>query len=158
MTPPAQIDYPTPVLPGIGLSIDCFTVPLAIGTTTKIRLINAAVIIGVCFAVFQTGMTLSGWGVGATFVGFISADDHWIAFRLLAIIDVKQIVEGIRYEKDETPVEVVQLVPLILLSIATSIDALPGRRLVWRAPDLRAHYGARHRRCCVCRFLCGHLA
>jgi len=42
--------------------MDCFTVSLAIGTTTKTRLINAAVIIGVCFAVFQTGMTLSGWG------------------------------------------------------------------------------------------------
>ncbi|MFA7303274.1 MAG: manganese efflux pump [Methanoregula sp.] len=40
------------------------------------------------------------------------------------------IVEGIRGEEDETPVEVIQLVPairlvpVILLSIATSIDAL----------------------------------
>ncbi|MDD5188833.1 MAG: manganese efflux pump [Methanoregula sp.] len=34
------------------------------------------------------------------------------------------IVEGIRDEEDKSPVEVIQLVPVILLSIATSIDAL----------------------------------
>ncbi|MDD5189259.1 MAG: hypothetical protein PHF57_13725, partial [Methanoregula sp.] len=47
----------TPFLPGIGHSMDCFTVSLAIGATTRTRLINTAAIIGICFAVFQTVMT-----------------------------------------------------------------------------------------------------
>ncbi len=59
-----------------------------------------------------------------TFIGFISANDHWIAFLLLAIIGVKMIVEGVQGDAGEIPVEVVQLEPAIRLSIATSIDAL----------------------------------
>jgi len=35
--------------------MDCFTVSLAIGTTTKTRLINATAIIGIGFGVFQSG-------------------------------------------------------------------------------------------------------
>ncbi|MDD5188834.1 MAG: hypothetical protein PHF57_11565, partial [Methanoregula sp.] len=50
----------TPVLPGIGRSMDCFAVSLAIGTPTKTRLINTPAIIGICFAVFQTVMTRTG--------------------------------------------------------------------------------------------------
>ncbi|MFA5213302.1 MAG: manganese efflux pump [Methanoregula sp.] len=64
--------------------MDCFTVSLAIGATTRTRLINTAAIIGICFAVFQTVMTRTGEGAGETFVGFIAADDHRIAFLLLA--------------------------------------------------------------------------
>lgn len=118
------MDYLTPVLLGIGLSMDCFAVSLAIGTTTKTRLIYAAAIIAACFGIFQTGMTLSGWVAGSTLVGLISAYDHWIAFLLLAIIGVKMIVEGIRGEEDKPHFEVVQLVPIVILSVATSIDAL----------------------------------
>jgi len=121
---PALMDYLTPVLLGIGLSMDCFAVSLAIGTTTKTRLVYAAAIIAACFGIFQTGMTLAGWLAGSTLVGLISAYDHWIAFLLLAIIGVKMIVEGIRGEEDKPHFEVIQCVPVIILSVATSIDAL----------------------------------
>lgn len=118
------MDYLTPVLLGIGLSMDCFAVSLAIGTTTKTRLIYAAAIIAACFGIFQAGMTLAGWLAGSTLVGLISAYDHWIAFLLLAIIGVKMIVEGIRSEDEDTHIEAVRFVPVIILSVATSIDAL----------------------------------
>ena len=118
------MDYLNPVLLGIGLSMDCFAVSLAIGTTTKTRLIYAAAIIAACFGIFQTGMTLTGWVAGSTLVGLISAYDHWIAFLLLAIIGVKMIAEGIRGEEDKPHFEAIQFVPVIILSVATSIDAL----------------------------------
>jgi manganese efflux pump family protein len=120
----ALMDYLTPVLLGIGLSMDCFAVSLAIGTTTKTRLVYAAAIIAACFGIFQTGMTLAGWLAGSTLVGLISAYDHWIAFLLLAIIGVKMIVEGIRGGEDKPHFEAIQCVPVIILSVATSIDAL----------------------------------
>jgi putative Mn2+ efflux pump MntP len=118
------MDYLIPVLIGIGLSMDCFAVSLAIGTTTKTRLVYAAAIIAACFGIFQAGMTLAGWVAGSTLIGLISAYDHWIAFLLLAVIGIKMMVEGIRGEEDKAPIETIRFVPVIILSVATSIDAL----------------------------------
>ncbi len=118
------MDYLTPVLIGIGLSMDCFAVSLAIGSTTKTRLVYAAAIIAACFGIFQAGMTLAGWAAGSTLVSYISVYDHWIAFLLLAIIGIKMIVEGIRGEEDDAHIEAIRFVPVIILSVVTSIDAL----------------------------------
>ncbi len=118
------MDLLTPALIGIGLSMDCFAVSLAIGTTTKTRLIYAAAIIALCFSAFQAGMTIIGWAAGVSLIGFISAYDHWVAFILLAIVGGKMIWEGIRGSEDQAPIERIRIVPLIVLSFATSIDAL----------------------------------
>ncbi len=118
------MDFLTPVVIGIGLSMDCFAVSLAIGTTTKTRLVYAAVIIAVFFGMFQGGMTFIGWLAGSSVIGYISVYDHWIAFILLAIVGGKMIWEGVRGGEEEAHIEVVQLVPVIVLSLATSIDAL----------------------------------
>jgi putative Mn2+ efflux pump MntP len=118
------MDLLTPALIGIGLSMDCFAVSLAIGTTTKTRLIYAATIIAVCFGAFQAGMTVIGWAAGVSLIGLISAYDHWVAFILLAIVGGNMIREGIGGNEDEAPIEKIRFVPVIVLSFATSIDAL----------------------------------
>jgi hypothetical protein len=48
-----HIDLLTPAVIGIGLSMDCFAISLAIGTTPKTWLIYAAAIIAISFAAFQ---------------------------------------------------------------------------------------------------------
>jgi len=118
------MDLLTPAVIGIGLSMDCFAVSLAIGTTTKTRLYYAAGIIALFFGVFQAGMTVIGWLAGSSITGLISDYDHWVAFILLAIVGGKMIWEGVSEKEEETHVEVLQLVPVIVLSFATSIDAL----------------------------------
>ena len=118
------MDLLTPAVIGIGLSMDCFAVSLAIGTTTKNRLVYAAVIIACFFGAFQAGMTVIGWLAGSSVIGYISAWDHWIAFILLAIVGGKMIWEGVRGGEEEPHIEAIQLVPVIVLSLATSIDAL----------------------------------
>jgi putative Mn2+ efflux pump MntP len=118
------MDHLTPVLIGIGLSMDCLAVSLAIGTTTKTRLLSVAVIIAACFAIFQAGMTIIGWLAGSSFIDMISAYDHWIAFLLLLIIGIKMIWEGFSDNVDQAPIEVIRFVPVVVLSVATSIDAL----------------------------------
>ena len=118
------MDFLTPAVIGIGLSMDCFAVSLAIGTTTKTRLVYAAVIIAIFFALFQGGMTVIGWLAGSSVIGYISAWDHWIAFILLAIVGGKMIWEGVHGDEDEAHIEAIQIVPVIVLSLATSIDAL----------------------------------
>jgi putative Mn2+ efflux pump MntP len=118
------MDFLTPAVIGIGLSMDCFAVSLAIGTTTKTRLIHAAAITAIFFGAFQAGMTAIGWLAGSSIIGFISDYDHWIAFILLALVGGKMIWEGISGEEEGAHIEVIQLIPVIVLSLATSIDAL----------------------------------
>ena len=118
------MDILTPALIGIGLSMDCFAVSLAIGTTTKTRLIYAATIIALCFGVFQAAMTAIGWLAGVSLISFISAYDHWISFILLSIVGGKMIWEGFQEGEDEAHIEVIRIIPVIVLSVATSIDAL----------------------------------
>ncbi len=119
-----HMDLLTPAVIGIGLSMDCFAVSLAIGTTTKTRLIYAAVIIAIFFGTFQAGMTAIGWLAGSSVIGLISAYDHWVAFILLAIVGGKMMWEGIHGGEEDAHTEVLHLVPVIVLSFATSIDAL----------------------------------
>jgi manganese efflux pump family protein len=118
------MDLLTPAVIGIGLSMDCFAVSLAIGTTSKNRLVYAAVFIACFFGAFQAGMTVIGWFAGSSVIGLISSWDHWIAFILLAIVGGKMVWEGVRGSEEEAPIEAIRLVPVIVLSLATSIDAL----------------------------------
>jgi putative Mn2+ efflux pump MntP len=117
------MDFITPLLLGIALSMDCFAVSLAIGTSAKDNLLKTALIIALCFGAFQAGMTLLGWAAGAGFAGLIAGFDHWLAFILLAFIGGKMIVEGIR-DGEEEEVGTLGFVPVMVLSLATSIDAL----------------------------------
>jgi putative Mn2+ efflux pump MntP len=118
------MDLLVPVLIGIGLSMDCFAVSLAIGTTTRVKLLNAAVIIALCFGLFQSGMTLLGWAAGIHLAELIAEYDHWVAFLLLAAIGIRMVVGGFKNEEDERPLNGMGVAPLIVLSVATSIDAL----------------------------------
>ena len=117
------MDVLTPLILGIALSMDCFAVSLALGTTTKSRLAYTAVYIALFFGIFQAGMTVAGWAAGAAFIGFISFYAPWIAFILLGFIGCKMCWEGIS-ENGESHLDILHLVPVIVLSLATSIDAL----------------------------------
>lgn len=63
------MDILTPALLGIGLSMDCFAVSLCIGTTTKVRLLYAGVLVALCFGLSQTGMTIIGGIAGSSVIG-----------------------------------------------------------------------------------------
>jgi putative Mn2+ efflux pump MntP len=98
------MDIILPVLIGIGLSMDCFAVSLALGTSTENKILDTAVIIAFCFGIFQVGMILLGWTAGTWLIVFIAGFDHWLAFLLLAVIGVKMIIEGFKPENEEEPI------------------------------------------------------
>lgn len=110
----------------IGLAMDAFAVSLCKGL--RMRRINwsQGIVIALSFGLFQAGMPLLGWTLGLQFERFITPIDHWIAFILLAIIGSKMLYDSIT-EDPSCPVETVNRIDpreLLLLSIATSIDAL----------------------------------
>ena len=79
------------------------------------------------FGFFQFMMPLLGWqATRSILLDYIESFDHWVAFGLLLIIGTKMIFEFFRTGK-ETPKnkeDPTKGFSLLLLSVATSIDAL----------------------------------
>ena len=69
-------------------------------------------------------MPIVGWLAGLSLRDFISDIDHWIAFGILGFIGCKMIYEALRMELDREEVNPLNLSVLLMLSVATSIDAL----------------------------------
>ena len=80
--------------------------------------------LAMAFGIFQFVMPIAGWLAGQTVVSFITNYDHWIAFALLAYVGGKMIREGFEKESEEEKADQTRGLPLLFLSIATSIDAL----------------------------------
>ena len=108
----------------IGLAIDCFAV--SISGSIAMRKASPLQIIRVAFSfgVFQAGMTALGWLGGQTVAEMVESYDHWIAFGLLAIVGVHMIWESFRSDANKREHDISRGLVLIVLSIATSIDAL----------------------------------
>jgi manganese efflux pump family protein len=114
------------VLIGIGLAMDCFAVALARGSQPGINKTRLALVFAFVFGLSQTGMTVIGWAGGSLFMGIIAPYDHWVAFIILFVIGLKMIREGFREEpteREESPT-FKQITSILLLSVATSLDAL----------------------------------
>ena len=70
-------------------------------------------------------MPLIGWVISIRFESYIKAVDHWIALSLLGFIGVKMILEAKNDDSlNNTSSDNLGMKELIVLSIATSIDAL----------------------------------
>ncbi|PKN87772.1 MAG: hypothetical protein CVU51_05135 [Deltaproteobacteria bacterium HGW-Deltaproteobacteria-1] len=108
----------------IGLGVDAFSVAIGIGAVNKTRSWLPVVRLSFAFGIFQFVMPLIGWLAGSTVVGLIENFDHWIAFGLLVLIGGKMIREGFEEENDGEREDQTRGWPLLLLSVATSIDAL----------------------------------
>jgi len=123
---PDAMDILTIVLIGTGLAMDCFAVALARGSRPGVDKVRLALVFAVLFGLFQAGMTVLGWGAGSLFMDIIAPYDHWVAFIILSGIGLKMIVEGLTTEPAERPepTRAQQVLSLLLLSVATSLDAL----------------------------------
>lgn len=73
-------------------------------------------------------MPIIGWGLGTSVQGYMEAYAHWIAFVLLALVGSNMLKEAVMADEDEdsaTPrKDSTKGMTLVMLSIATSIDAL----------------------------------
>ncbi len=111
------------LLISIGLGMDAMAVSICKGLAMKKMDWKKATIIGLYFGIFQMIMPIIGYILGSKFEKIIESMDHWIAFGLLLIIGLNMIKEGIR-NKTENIDDKVDFKTMIILAIATSIDAL----------------------------------
>ena len=110
----------------IGLAMDAFAVSISTGAILPEISGRHLFRFSFHFGLFQFLMPIIGWFVGQTMVDFVKDYDHWIAFGLLSGIGLKMILDTCRNdekEKKKTP-DPTRGITLVLLSIATSIDAL----------------------------------
>ena len=82
-----------------------------------------AVKMAASFGLFQAIMPALGYACGVAFRGWVEAVDHWVAFALLGLIGAKMIYESRRGSGDSQS-DPFRTSRLLLLSVATSIDAL----------------------------------
>ena len=108
---------------GVGLSMDAFAVAVCKGLAMPKMRWKQAAAIAFSFGLFQALMTLEGWLLGHQFEAYITAIDHCIAFVLLVIIGGKMIRDSF-HEEDESFQDRFSWKELLVLSVATSIDAL----------------------------------
>lgn len=118
------MDFATVLLLAVGLSMDALAVSIGRGAVLpRQERVRGAFSMAVAFGLFQALMPVAGWLLGSAFAGLIEEVDHWIAFLLLAGIGGRMIYESF-FGNDDEERPALSLRVLLLLAVATSIDAL----------------------------------
>lgn len=107
-----------------GLAMDAFAVSISSGVSMTLLKIKHAFRIALFFGIFQALMPILGWLAGMGAKEFISGIDHWVAFGLLFAVGIKMIYESFKIKKAQDVSEMMGIKLLLILSVATSIDAL----------------------------------
>jgi putative Mn2+ efflux pump MntP len=112
------------VLIAFGLAMDATAVSIATGSSISKGRFRIALRMGASFGLFQALMPIAGWLCGKNLRGFLAGIDHWVAFALLVFVGAKMIYESLKMKRSEKRTGSVTPCVLLLLSVATSIDAL----------------------------------
>ncbi len=109
----------------VALAMDAFAVSIVIGVNLKKVSARQTFRLSWHFGLFQALMPIIGWSAGLSIRTYIEHVDHWIAFALLSFVGVSMIREAFKDTKDdELKKDPTKGASLVVLSIATSIDAL----------------------------------
>ncbi len=119
------MDGLTLLLIAIGLSMDAFAVSIGNGMTLGCRATASQTVkIAGAFGLFQGLMPIIGYLIADLFAQQIVMFDHWIAFILLSFVGGKMLWEVGHESDDEEPADPTRFSTLLVMAVATSIDAL----------------------------------
>ncbi len=108
----------------VGLSMDAVAVSLAASASNRARGARATFRLSFHFGLFQFLMPVAGWFLGASVARHLGSIDHWVAFGLLTLVGGRMIRAALRGDETHLAADPSRWPTLILLSVATSIDAL----------------------------------
>lgn len=116
----------TAAVTGLALSADAVAVAIAASAAAGSAPGRGrrALAMAATFGGFQALMPLLGWLGGAALKQPLAAVDHWIAFALLLLVGGKMAWEGWRADGDDEAAGELGWRRLVILGVATSIDAL----------------------------------
>jgi len=108
----------------VSLAMDAFAVSIAVGLTLPRVTARHVFRLAWHFGLFQFLMPVAGYFSGRAASGLVAAWDHWIAFSLLSLVGAKMLYEAYRGPSGATRRDPTRGLTLLVLSLATSLDAL----------------------------------
>ncbi|MGJ8679419.1 manganese efflux pump MntP [Paraglaciecola sp.] len=108
----------------VALSMDAFAVSVGLGAKRIKKTSSMAILAAIYFGLFHAITPFVGFWAGKSVLGWIEIYAYWIAFSLLTLIGGKMIYEALNKKEKPDIVRVSHKVMLVL-AIATSIDAMP---------------------------------
>ncbi len=118
------MDLVTIIVIAVGLAMDAFAVSIVSGSVYQQLHVRHALRMAVFFGGFQAFMPLIGSLAGMSVKDYIADYDHWVAFGLLAAVGGKMIYESFKIKSAEKNSDPSNVLVLLVLALATSIDAL----------------------------------
>jgi len=118
------VDLVTIIVIAVGLAMDAFAVSIVSGSVYQQLHVRHALRMAVFFGGFQAFMPLIGSLAGMSVKDYIADYDHWVAFGLLAAVGGKMICESFKIKSAEKNSDPSNVLVLLVLALATSIDAL----------------------------------
>jgi putative Mn2+ efflux pump MntP len=112
------------LLIAVGLSMDAMAVSLCAGAAGYTATPRPALRISFHFGFFQAAMPILGWLAGSAVATRVAGIDHWLAFFLLAFVAFRMVRSGLRSDALDPACDPTRGSNLLLLSVATSIDAM----------------------------------
>lgn len=118
------MDYFSVIMVAVALAMDAFSVSISCGMVISRPDSGHYFRLAFSFGFFQFIMPIIGYGAGFHLEKYICAFDHWIAFGLLLFIGLKMYHEAFQQKDEDACRDPSRGTRLLLLAIATSIDAL----------------------------------
>ena len=110
----------------VALAMDAFAVAIAVGINSQKVGARQTFRLSWHFGLFQALMPLLGWWAGNSIRFLVVHYAHWLAFGLLAAVGGNMLREALAFgdEQEEQRRDATRGLTLVVLSVATSIDAL----------------------------------
>jgi putative Mn2+ efflux pump MntP len=109
----------------VALALDAFAVSVSSGIKLITLTNRHRFRLSWHFGLFQTLMTILGWSAGSSIYNLVEKYSHWIAFTLLFLAGIHMLSETFHKSKIRSKAkDPTKGSMLIMLSVATSIDAL----------------------------------
>ncbi len=109
----------------LALAMDAFAVAIVAGLTLSPMTKRHVFRLSFHFGLFQALMPLIGWTAGTAVYRYIADFDHWVAFGLLSFVGGRMILSSLHGDEEaRAGRDPTSGWDLVILSVATSIDAL----------------------------------
>ncbi|MEJ2704927.1 MAG: manganese efflux pump MntP family protein [Sedimentisphaerales bacterium] len=118
------MEFITITIIAVGLAMDAFAVSIVSGSVYRQLHVKHALRMAAFFGGFQALMPLIGSLAGLSAKDYVAEYDHWIAFAILSAVGGKMIYESFKIKSVEDSLDPSNIIVLLVLSVATSIDAL----------------------------------
>jgi len=105
------------------LGLDAFSLAVSFGMCQNVCSVRSKFRISFSFGFFQFLMPILGFILGRSFLRIVDRYDHWIVFFILLLVGGKVLIDGFKPEETKKNIDISSGIPLIIASIATSIDA-----------------------------------